>query len=484
MMIENVPVSRQLVEVGQNAKLRSVRAEFCVSPINQVLLTLGSFFHLVAEGSFLPLVTGLIYFFAGVVLLYVTRLTSFSERRIYNRMFSIGFFVAGISALYRTFALDMQGDAAHFFEMASDLANNMSLLEIAVLTEGSIAVVLWREVFNFMAILGFPRQPFVGIFVNVLMVALTAVLTQRMVLMIYGNDDYRSQRLMLIYSFCGVLWVFSGLLLRDSVVLLAVTSLTCAWIFFLKKPDIGRRFFFIICCSVLATACMGFMRTKFIFIPLVMAIFGLAALVFGHHAGRTQAKNYFFLLVFLMVVGWVYGVFFEELNLGLTIGRENYTELSFSESSSDSLGYSIVVNQPILLRVFIGSVYLFVMPVPFWAGLQLESAYSLFKSFNSLYFLFLIPLLIIAIRYAWRDKSSLRSSFLFLIFVAVGFTISIAATSIETRHHAAFFPIFFLLALLPDLRVRTVRRQYWNITVFLFLFLLIGHLMWLALKWA
>lgn len=67
---------------------------------------------------------------------------------------------------------------------------------------------------------------------------------------------------------------------------------------------------------------------------------------------------------------------------------------------------TLIVSQPLPIRLVLGSVYLFVFPIPVWSGFQLESAYPLFKSLNAIYFYFLLPFLVISFRVLWRDAFS------------------------------------------------------------------------------
>ena len=106
----------------------------------------------------------------------------------------------------------------------------------------------------------------------------------------------------------------------------------------------------------------------------------------------------------------------------------------------------------------------------------------LFKSFNVFYFYFVIPLLILALRRLWKDKSSRSPPVLFLLFLVIGFTLAIAGSSLETRHHGAFFVPLFLLALAPDLRIRSEWRQYKQLLILFLSGVGLVHLAWIVLK--
>jgi hypothetical protein len=71
---------------------------------------------------------------------------------------------------------------------------------------------------------------------------------------------------------------------------------------------------------------------------------------------------------------------------------------------------------------------------------------------------------------------------MFLLIVFIGFTLSVALTSLETRHFGNFLAPFLILLLIPNPEVRRDRREYrqWLIT----LLAIMGsvHLAWVAIK--
>ena len=143
---------------------------------------------------------------------------------------------------------------------------------------------------------------------------------------------------------------------------------------------------------------------------------------------------------------------------------------------------SLIINQPLLIRLTLGAIYLIIFPIHFWVGFQFESSYHLFKSFNVIYLYFVIPLLTLTVRQLWKDKSIRSPSMLFLLFLVFGFTLVIAATSLETRHLGAFFVPVFLLALLPDLRLKIVRHNYRQLLIAFLGTVFVIHYMWIIIR--
>src|SRR6185436_14029906 len=96
--------------------------------------------------------------------------------------------------------------------------------------------------------------------------------------------------------------------------------------------------------------------------------------------------------------------------------QEGYSELSFEQGEEQSLGNKLIVNQAPPVRLVLGSAYLFVYPIPFWAGFKEASSYHKFKSLNVLFMYAITPLFALAV---WRVvllKKLRRASILFLLF--------------------------------------------------------------------
>jgi hypothetical protein len=479
--VDQTPKSGAAVIPGHshvvNTKLPASNYTFNVG-----LLAIGSIFHLLAEASLLPLVAAGIYYCVGRVFLLLRRIGGWWERRIYNQVFLTGFLVSSIASLYRTFAGDSQGDASYFYENASRAVDGWTIAEIAAITEGAVAVVLWREIYNVMALVGFPRSQYVGILVNTLVIALSSVISMKMAKLVYGFDVYRFKMLILLFSACGLIWIFAGIFLRDSVVLFGVSLLAYAWVYYLCKPDIGYRLCVVVAASVLASAAFALLRSEFTFVPIAMALAAIAALLVGVNTGRNRSIAYLIVVVGIIVVGWITANFGEVIGLVLLRGVEGYAEQAATQHGADSLGMLLIVNQPILIRAPLGALYLFFFPIPFWTGFQLESAYALFKSLNVIYFYFVVPLLVLTVRHLYKIKLSRTPPVLFLLFAVFGFTLAIAGTSLETRHLGVFFGPMFMLALYPDMRLISVKHRYKKILIAVLSSVFIVHYLWAVVK--
>jgi hypothetical protein len=455
---------------------------FGISRINLFLLIVGVFFYLAAEISILPLAAALLYFYIGKATLWLSKSSDVWERRMYARIFCVGFTVSGLSALYRSFSGDLQGDAVNFFENASFALSGWSLQDIALVTEGSLAVILWRTVFDIMALLGFPREQYVGILINVLFIALNGVLALKMARLIFGNDCYRFRRLILLFSLCGLFWLFSGILIRDSLVLLGVNFLLYFWIKLLRYPKFNFHLILLVFVSILGFIYFGFMRAEFIFVPFALALAGTVSLFLGKNLKSSRHFSRLFFVTACIALGTFFFLYGSDLLEALLKGQESYGEAGSSNHGDGSLGMALIVNQSMPIRLLAGSIYLFIFPIPIWSGFQFESAYHLFKSFNAIFNYYLIPLICLAFLKLWKHASERSPIALFLVFTLLGFTIAIAGTSLETRHLGAFIVPALILALFPDLRIEKVNSNYWQLFFALVGCIFVIHYLWIFLK--
>lgn len=463
----------------------STRNSLRTNLLNLSLFGFGAFINAASYLSFAPVLLAVLFFGFFYIVLYLTPLGGVWERRIFTRVFLVGFFMAGVAAVYANQFQDqsqLYSDAGGFYEMAAiSPLRYLPLIELERIHEGALAIKIWASVYDFFSFLGFQRDRYVGILVNVCAVALTGVVTLKMARLMYFFDTSRFKRLTLLFSLCGLFWLFAGIHLRDSVVLLAVTALAHTWLYFLHKPDLSYRLIVVTVSSLLAGAFFGFLRGEFIIVPIATAIAATAALMFGVQS-RRRFISYFLVIIGLGLSGWLLLNFSDAIQYTLSRGNQSYAEHAAEQHSVDSLGMALIVNQPMPVRVLLGSIYLFLFPIPFWKGFQLESAYNIFKSFNVLLFYFLIPLFVLSLHKIWEDKSIRSPKLLFLLLFSLGFTVAIAGTSMETRHFGVFLPPMFLLALLPDFSIRAVRVNYKRLLMLTFAGVVLVHLTWIAIK--
>ncbi|MDP3082623.1 MAG: hypothetical protein Q8N44_02870 [Rubrivivax sp.] len=447
----------------------------------------GCWLNNVAYESLQPTLAAVIFWTIGATPLWLLGSNLRPERSIFTRLFAIGWFAAGIAAIYAEVLQDplqLGSDAGSFFDLARGEAGGLSIEDIRVFTEGAGAILLWRAVYDGFAAIGFDRARYVGILINVCAIALTGVLGVRMIRIIYGHDIERINRLTTMFSFCGLLWLFASIHLRDAVVLLVVTGNCLIWVRYLAAPK-ANAIPWLIVTNLVFFSGLALLRTEFAFVPIAMLLGAVGS--FALSTGLGTRRRLLFVLAgaaILSLAAATYTDLSDDALFALSRGSETYSAQANEQAATGSMGLTLIVNQPLAVRLPLGLAYLFVFPIPFWSGFQLETAASLFKSFNALFFYALTPLAGLAVVRIWQQRALRNRVNVFLVLVTFGFALAIAGTSLETRHFGAFISPLFMLALLPDLRQDTERRAYRSLLVCLLGLLAAVHVAWILLKLA
>ena len=433
------------------------------------------------------LVNGIVYCI-GYAAVWITGIGGKPGRRLYPFLFSIYWFISALTAVFDLrFADPMHpgnSDALYFFTVTTDSRyDGMSLAETwsAINDEDAGAMLPWLKAYQLLAYCGFGKGRYVGIAINVAFVALASVVGLSMVRTIFGDDSPRLRRYAVLCSSCGMFWLFASIHIRDASILFAVSLLTLCWVRYLEYRR-TRDALLLIVATAAAFFSFGSLRREFIFVPLAMLVAGAAAIWF-----TAKSRTFGLLVLSAAVASIAIAVNLdwrptEAFKATMAEGQESYSKLSSSESDSTSLGNRLVVGQPAVIRTILGTAYLFVAPVPFWAGFRQPSSYHVLKSLNAFFMYVIMPLLILAVLRLVQRQRLRRASLIFLAFVVSGFALSVAYTSLESRHLAAFFVPLLVFLLVPDLTVAKEKRNYGLLLGGYLLAIFLGHLAWAVLK--
>lgn len=454
--------------------------------LSAIFFALGGGLQIWLYDSIAPMVFVLLLAAPVVLLLMLRKGTASQEINIFLRSYSIGLLAAGIASYYAIALYDLlqlDSDASSFYELASQEGPVRSVQDLRTITEGAGAVVLWSWFYNIAELLGFPREPYIGISINVLVVALTTVVCARSAQALYGEDEYRFRRLVLFVTISGMLWLFAGVHIRDSVVFLAIATLSHTWISYLSRMERSKLLPAIAATGIMMPI-LQTLRAEFFYVPLLIGATAVFALNFSQGRGDRR----FIMLASslmgtaLLVIALI--VFGEDIQRMLFAGQDAYGRWAVEESRSGSLGTALIVDQPLPIRLALGIPYLFYFPIPFWHGFSDESALYLFKSINALSFYFISPFIFVgAIIIAMNAR--LRSpAFVFILLTPFLLSAAVVFTSLEGRHFGAFLTFFFLVGLLPDMRNKTEANMVQLTMAVVVIGMCVVHVAWFAVRYA
>jgi hypothetical protein len=450
-----------------------------------LLFCLGSVLYIGAYGSVQPLLAALIYFALGSAALALLR-SGYHEREMYRIVFAVGFFMSSVSAVYVNVFQDegqLFSDAGNFYALSSGLSQGLSLEDLSTISEGAGAIVLWRFIYDTFHLLGFEKGRFIGILVNVMCVSLTGVLSVKILKHVRPGESRPLERLIRLFPWMGIFWLFASLHMRDAVILLGVTALMYYWVRYLAQPR-PANLALLALATLAGFGYFGTLRTEFAFVPAAMLAAGLCASLLYNNARGLNKVALFAIIFFSLCAMIAYIVVLKsDLMSELTSGYDTYKRMTGErDNAGNSLGNALIVKAALPVRLVFGTVYLFVFPIPFWLGFQLESAYHLFKSLNVLFYYATLPLFGLAMLGIRRKRIARTPPLMFLVFVFAGFTIAIAMTSLETRHFGSFQAAFAILAAIPDLDAPGERARYRQLLATLILVMGTIHVAWICLK--
>ena len=311
-------------------------------------------------------------------------------------IFSICLFWSAIASIYLNVFDDSQytgGDSGFFLELAKGGYFVNPIFLGSNFYDGIGAVSVWKIFYDIFAIAGFAKLPYIGVTINIILVSLSGLFSLKMVKMIYPNDQSRYYRFIFLYCSCGLLMLFASLHLRDAFVLLVVTFLSFGWVNFIKHKTF-IDFLALSLITAISSFAFLYLRAEFVALSLGFALSFSVAYLLTKNLSRLN-KNVLVLLFCLL------GIMLLTLVSNLTSSFSDLFEASIAYSQaaekSGSLGYEFIISQPLPIRLILGSIILFIMPIPFWSGIELNSIYYLFKSLSAFYFYFFIPLMFLSL---------------------------------------------------------------------------------------
>lgn len=450
-----------------------------------LFLVAGLALNLLADLSVIPILAFLIAFVLGLGLLVIVRWNRPVDLKIYLRSFLVYLMCAGVSAVYRVHFNDegqLAGDAANFFLFSSTSVGSLTLEQIRNLfSEGAAAIKTWHVIYTAAAWIGIKAVPTLGIALNMVVTALSAVIVLRSAEHLSGQNNRTYRFIELAFSACGLLGLAASIHLRDALILPVVAGLSYAWIRYCSAPTNLWRLFIVLLCSVAATPALYYLRAELLYIPLLLAMVAVAS-IFGWGKMNVPRTIRILVLVVAAVLGaYSINAYTSVVDQTIDKGREDYSTKVEKTASDRSLGASLIVNQPPPVRAAIGTLYLFIFPIPVWAGLTFGSAYMLFKSVTAVFFYFTLPLVALGIKEALFGKRASAGGAFTALSGSV-LAVAIALSSLESRHLIPFLGLLFITATIPDLSNGKTRLLYKNLATVFIALMVLGHLAWGILK--
>jgi len=429
--------------------------------------------------SVLPFYLMLFYLTLGNTLLLSFNKLKSDEIKIYNISFSISFFFYFVSLLFLFYLNDdtqLDSDALNFFNLSTKF-EEFDLNTLRIFTEGSLAIIIWKKIYNFFEIIGFEKEFYVGIFFNMFLFSFSSSLILKISKLVNNMNTEKINNLIFFYSFSGLILLFATSHIRDIFIFFFFYLMIYCFLIIKKKHNI---FFlpFSIFISIFFGLIFFYLRTEYFALPILVLFSFLMEkniLIFIN----SQNKIFPILKILFVILLGLIVIINTQIFDFLVSGYNGYMLANNDKQSlndSQSLATLLIVNQPIIIRYLFGSVYFIFSPIPFWLGLFSGSYFLFLKSFHVIMMYILVPVFYLQLR--TKDFYSTNRLGLLIIFF-VGYS-SIILTSLELRHLGTFIGLLFIF--ISDFDFKLFKNSYVRYLKILLFFITIIHLLWIIIK--
>lgn len=453
-----------------------------------LMLVTGSGMQSYANGTIDALIVAFLLLSVGLSALIFLFQNMRPERRAFVLTYSVCVLAGGIAQCYSLAVFNnpqSTDDALHtFFPLISAQPPFMTM-ENMPSHNSPLAVVAWQQVYKLAWGLGLEFGPYTGVMFNAFVMGLVGSFTVRIAREFFGNDTHRLQFVGTLFAFNGLFILFRAVLIRDCFTIALNTLVLWGIVRWLIRQTWWNLLIAVFLMGI-STYAMTYLRIQSV---LLFGLYGFLAFLFWFFSKRLDAIR---LIAILFAVGLAaialpyLFTYFHITQETQTRGMEQYAEQSLNASVDDSLRMRLIVNQPLPIRLVMGSGVLMIYPIPLWAYFNTNfKDYLWIKGYNGIYQLFVIPLGIVGFSIVFRQlkKDRRQIALLFLAVYLLINMVAVVATSLEQRHYAQFMPAFIILAALPNTQNVMVKQRLRTIVVWWWLVVILVHITWVVLKW-
>ncbi len=480
---------------GRAEKTGSEVADGVLSPNETIIvigmLVLGSIMQAFANGAIEAVLVMLFFLLVGRAVIVLVFPNRKPEMRAFLLMFAVCIFVGGLAQIYSTLVFhDVQStiDARTTLRKIGPEVPYRTLETISAIHPGPLAVMIWQKVYEVASWLGLKFGAYSGVMFNALVMGLIGSFTVQIARELFGDDSWRLRRVGTLVAANGMFILFGAILLRECFTTFFVTLVLWGAIHLLVRAK--ARWLLINAAIIgISTWAMQYLRKE---VAPLFILYGILMFLFWLFKKSGFVNLIVICLLLLVVFGG--GVFlsshvqdYVQALTGIqTSELEKYVNIVEIDSAEDSLGREFVYNQPLPIRLVLGSVTFMLSPIPLWAHFWIGAGeYHWIKGYNGLYQLFVLPFVfagaLAAFRMFFRDTKRSWPLMFLIIFVLINL-IGVVATSLETRHFGQFMSAVVILAAIPDTREKGTENELRSIRAWWFFGVLLAHLAWAILK--
>ena len=473
--------------VGLSRSATSTGLRSIVGSLSVLLAMAGSGMQGYANGTIDALFAAFLFNVVGISVVSLVFPRGGAEQRAFILTYGVCVFVGGLVQCYSlaTFGNPQSTiDAVYsFFPSISPQPPFFTTMDDIPwrLAPTAMAILTWQQVYKLAWALGFAFGPYIGVMFNALVMGLTGSVTVRTARELFGDDAWRLRRVGTLFALCGLFILFGSILIRDCFTTFFNALVFWGLVRWLCRPT-SRNMLLAVALTGISVGAMMFLRSRSI---VLFGLFWALALLYWFRAKRLDPARLFALMLFMfaLLFGSTYLMNYIQISQNLQSENiESYEEIMEQGHRDDSIGMSLLIRQPLPVRMVLGTGSLMVFPIPLWAYFHSgEREYHLIKGYHGIYQVLVLPLVLagfmMVVRTFWRDRAQ-AMPLLFLAIYLVMNIMAVVATSLEQRHLAQFMPAMMILAAVPNTREKGIRKRVRDIATGWFSVVYLVHLAW------
>lgn len=471
-----------------NQELRGLDRRTLNSAIIGLLILLGGAIQGYANGTIDALFVAVLLLFTGFAVIKIVFPDKRSEMRAFLLTYGACVFAGGLAQLYSLQVFDNSQSTIDSFTFLREISPQPPWTTMASLhpnINSRLAIVIWQQVYKMAYWLGLAFGPYTGIMFNAFVMGLTGSIAVATARKFFGDDLWRLHRVGTLFALCGLFILFGSVLIRDCFTTF-FNALVLLWIIrWLIRPSFRNLLFAALLIGVSAYA-MVFLRLQAVALFWLYVFLAFLCWLLSQKMNMARLIATFFAMCALLISSPYILNYVQTSEESRSEGMERYANKGRDTSSADSLGMRLVVNQPLPIRLVMGSGVMMISPIPLWANFKINSLdYDWIRGYHGFYQVITLPLifagLLAVLRMVRRDWKQ-AVPLLFLVAYLFMNIAAVVTTSQEQRHLGQFLTAFLILAALPDTRKTATRKELQRIAIWWFSVVLLIHLAWAIMK--
>ena len=453
-----------------------------------LLVLFGSALQGYANGTADALTVGIGFLFLGSGIVKLAFLSKESEQQAFLLTYAICIFVGGLAQVYSLSVFGVANnfiDGQTFFNMISPRPPFMTMADMSSNYNFPLAIAIWQQVYRLVWLFGLDFKPQIAIMFNALLMGFSASITVATARELFGNDLWRLRRVGILFASCGLFILFGAVLLRDCFTTIFNAMALWGMVRWLVRPVLGN-FLFALATTGISACAMVYLRTAS---AVMFGFFAFLAFLFWLQRERFNPA----VIIVALLVTCAMLIALPNITRFLSTSQayqeryaESYVAKNEDTMGEDSLGMRLIMNQPLPIRLIVGSGFLMIFPMPLWAYVRADvQAYHLIKTWHGFYQVSIMPLVLIGFLAVFRlSKSDFKRAIplMFLLVYLLLNWLAVVATTMEQRHLAQFMPALLILAVVADVREQKTGRELKKIMTWWFILVMLLHLAWVILK--